>query len=149
MNVENAEPVEVTVDLVDEERDVALLSGNVSSKRSALSCKPVEIGQRLEIVGNPLGINFIHTWGRVAGAARDVDGKTVFIMDASVGPGNSGGPVFNERGEVIGVVIALITADLSPAPFPVPTTIGLAAAVPSSVICGLIEKRHRVVAPGV
>ena len=71
----------------------------------------IRVGQRVYAVGNPFG-NLIYTMSEGIISARDrvitVEGKTIttFQLTAAVNPGNSGGPVYNTSGEVIGVVTA-------------------------------------------
>lgn len=63
---------------------------------------PPEVGQRVCAVGSPLGrINEV-TCGAVTNHY-----EPMFYMDARVLPGNSGGPVFDDRGRVLGMVIAM------------------------------------------
>ncbi len=72
----------------------------------------MEVGERVYCVGNPLGeLDFSFTSGYLSALDRLIatDNYTtinMFQMDAAVNSGNSGGPVYNSRGEVIGVVTA-------------------------------------------
>lgn len=91
-----------------------LLNTNIAS--SELSCRTPKIGEPIEIVGNPLGETFIHTWGRVAGNKRSVNvGVQVvgdeFPIDAEIASGNSGGPVYDASGRVLGVASFGSSAD--------------------------------------
>ena len=71
----------------------------------------LNVGDRVLAIGNPLGeLTFSQTGGMVSSVNRaiNVDG-TPFNMiqtDTSVNPGNSGGPLFNSYGEVVGIVTA-------------------------------------------
>jgi S1-C subfamily serine protease len=58
-------------------------------------------GQHIYVMGNPLGIAATLTEGIVAKQTGDVD-----LVDVTVLPGNSGGPAFNERGELVGITTA-------------------------------------------
>lgn len=98
----------------DAENDVALL------KIEATGLQPVVIGDSDEIrvgedicaIGNPLGeLTFSLTKGVVSALNRvvttdDDESNFMFQIDAAVNSGNSGGPVFNSYGQVIGVVTA-------------------------------------------
>ncbi|MBI5532254.1 MAG: trypsin-like peptidase domain-containing protein [Deltaproteobacteria bacterium] len=65
----------------------------------------VQVGERVISIGNPLGLEHTLTDGLVS-ARRVLEGKQWIQMSAPVSPGNSGGPLFNMRGEVIGVTTA-------------------------------------------
>ena len=71
----------------------------------------VEIGETAVVIGNPLGkFGNSVTSGVVSGLDREItiDDETMILMqtDAAVNPGNSGGGLFNDRGELIGVIVA-------------------------------------------
>lgn len=100
---------------VDADNDVAVL------KIDAANLKPVTfgdsddlaVGEEAYVVGNPLGeLDFSMTTGHVSALDRlintDENSSSInmFQLDAAVNPGNSGGPVYNAKGEVIGVVTA-------------------------------------------
>jgi tetratricopeptide (TPR) repeat protein len=92
---------------VDEEGDLALLSVDIPADRA----RPLEIssvlpedGERIFVIGNPLRLEGSVSDGIVS-AVRDVPnlGKIIQIT-APVSHGNSGSPLFNLKGQVIGVV---------------------------------------------
>ncbi len=77
----------------------------------------MKVGDSVYAVGNPLGeLQYTMTGGMVSALDREItstDSSTgqsntinMFQMDAAVNSGNSGGPVFNSRGEVVGIVTA-------------------------------------------
>lgn len=72
----------------------------------------MQVGEKVYCVGNPLGeLDFSMTSGYLSALDRLIatDNYTtinMFQMDAAVNSGNSGGPVYNDRGEVIGIVTA-------------------------------------------
>lgn len=77
----------------------------------------IQVGQSAYAVGNPLGeLQYTMTTGSVSALDREIsftDSETgvsntinMFQIDAAVNSGNSGGPVYNNRGEVIGIVTA-------------------------------------------
>lgn len=72
----------------------------------------IRVGESVYAVGNPLGeLQFSMSTGSVSALDREVsssDGSTInmFQIDAAVNKGNSGGPAYNDRGEVIGIVTA-------------------------------------------
>jgi S1-C subfamily serine protease len=73
----------------------------------------VRVGDEAYAVGHPLGYVDSLTSGVISGLGRSVeanDGKTLrglIQFDAAVNPGNSGGPLLNRGGQVIGIVTAL------------------------------------------
>jgi S1-C subfamily serine protease len=73
----------------------------------------VAVGAPVVAVGNPLGLDDTTTSGVISALGRSIrgdDGRRLDDMiqfDAAVNPGSSGGPLLNQQGEVIGIVIAL------------------------------------------
>ena len=72
----------------------------------------IRVGDEVYAVGNPMGeLEFSMSTGHVSALDRvisteEAEDIPMFQLDAAVNPGNSGGPVYNTRGEVIGVVTA-------------------------------------------
>ncbi|MEZ4301824.1 MAG: trypsin-like peptidase domain-containing protein [Polyangiaceae bacterium] len=67
----------------------------------------IQVGERAVSIGNPLGLEHTLTDGLVS-ARRIYEGKPWIQMSVPVSPGNSGGPVFNMHGQVIGITTAQI-----------------------------------------
>jgi hypothetical protein len=90
----------------DAANDVAVLemSGNLGGYIFDFSDTVVSAGELLAVIGHPLGDPLTIT----AGTASRVDATLWpdFQVDASVNPGNSGGPVVRADGDVIGVMVA-------------------------------------------
>ena len=63
----------------------------------------VKVGDRCFAIGNPLGLERTTSQGDISKAARNYAGRLYIQMTAPIAPGNSGGPLFNDRGQVIGV----------------------------------------------
>jgi len=68
----------------------------------------VRPGDHVVVIGNALGILENSVTTGVISGLRDLEGYKLFQMDAAISKGNSGGPVVNEQGEVIGVTVAKI-----------------------------------------
>jgi S1-C subfamily serine protease len=64
-------------------------------------------GDPVIAIGNPLGLEDTVSNGLVS-ARRKIDGFEVLQVSAPIAPGSSGGPLFNERGEVVGVATAIL-----------------------------------------
>jgi putative serine protease PepD len=97
----------------------------------------VAVGESVMAVGNPLGLANTVTTGIVSAVDRPVstateDGDAVVTnaiqIDAAVNPGNSGGPLFNARGEVIGITSSIATLSSESG------SIGLGFAIPSNLV---------------
>jgi S1-C subfamily serine protease len=117
----------------DERRDLAVLQvGTVYPLLTAASAA-VQPGEPVVVVGAPLGLADTVTTGVVSAIRSDVPGlnSRVIQFDAAISPGNSGGPVSNAEGHVVGVAQAKIIRDDAD---------GLALAIPISEVCdGLVD----------
>jgi serine protease Do len=63
------------------------------------------VGEQIVVVGNPEGLEQTVSNGLVSGI-REVDGRKLFQISAPISEGSSGSPVFDDRGDVIGVVVS-------------------------------------------
>jgi serine protease Do len=97
----------------------------------------VRVGDRVIAIGNPLGLASTVTSGIISALHRDLMGTPYdeFIQtDAAINHGNSGGPLFNMDGEVIGINNQIFSDSASSG------SIGLGFAIPSNDLKFLIEQ---------
>lgn len=116
----------------DQRNDVALIK--VEPKGKPLVALPLgdssalQVGQKVLAIGNPFGFQSTLTTGVVGALGRTVQTSETTIIDeaiqtdAAINHGNSGGPLLNSRGEVIGINSAIYT--------PSGTTAGIGFAIP-------------------
>ncbi len=92
--------------------DIALLDAPLGAEEPELrlAADPeVKAGDRVVAIGHPYGLKFTATQGIVSNPAMREDGIPYIQHDASLNPGNSGGPLVNEAGEIIGVNTFIIS----------------------------------------
>jgi serine protease Do len=91
----------------DDRTDVALLKIQASSTLPAITIGDsgkVRVGEWVVAIGSPFGLDNTVTAGIVSAKGRDTGDYLPFIQtDVAVNPGNSGGPLINMQGEVIGI----------------------------------------------
>ena len=88
----------------------------------------VKNGERVFVIGNSLGHGTCITSGIVSDKTRNVNGKMLLMTDCAINGGNSGGPIFNEKGLVIGAVVSGITS-----------AEGMNFAIPASTVIQFIQ----------
>ena len=97
------------------ERDIAVLQSDRKPEIvvPAVMGGTVRVGDEAYVIGHPLGLGDSMSAGVISGLDRSVpteDGtvlKGLIQFDAAVNPGNSGGPLLNRTGQVVGIVTAL------------------------------------------
>jgi len=95
----------------------------------------LRLGEWVIAIGNPFSLGGSVTAGIVSARNRDINSgpyDNYIQTDASINRGNSGGPLFNLDGEVVGVNTAIIS--------PSGGSIGIGFAVPSKTVVGVIEQ---------
>jgi serine protease Do len=90
-------------------------------------------GQHVFAIGNPLGLERSVSEGLVSIPIRLIDGRLFIQTTAQISPGNSGGPLFNLRGEVVGVNNMKVSGYGAE---------GLGFAVPSETLQDFIDHRE-------
>lgn len=111
--------------------DVALVQTNGEGlKQRALECQGAAAGEAITLEGNPFNMGHVTTYGRIALANVHKQGnwQEAVLVDATVAPGMSGGPVFNRAGKIVGIVVGGVPG------FPINII------VPAQTICGLLAK---------
>ena len=96
----------------DKRTDIALLKIEVTNLQAASlgDSKKTRVGEWVLAIGSPFGFENTVTAGIVSSKSRDTGDYLPFIQtDAAVNPGNSGGPLINGKGEVIGINSQIIS----------------------------------------
>jgi len=127
----------------DAKTDLAILQVKSKKKLSFVkfgNSDQSRVGDWVVAIGNPFGFGGTVTAGIISARARYINGSYVdFIQsDASINKGNSGGPMFNMAGEVVGINSAIYS--------PSGGSIGIGFAIPSKVaepIIGQLKKFGR------
>lgn len=121
----------------DPATDIALLKVSVEGDLPDVawgSSGDLQIGEWVVAIGNPFGLGGTVTAGIVSARSRDINAGPYddFIQtDAAINRGNSGGPLFNDSGDVIGVNTAIFS--------PTGGSVGIGFAVPSDVAQRIVD----------
>lgn len=138
----DGEVLNATVVGTDEKTDIALLkveSGRPLQPLEFADSDDARVGDHVLVIGNPHGFGFSVSTGIVSARNRDFRGPyDDFIQtDAAINQGNSGGPLFNVDGEVIGVNTMII----SPGPsMGGGGSIGIGFAMASNVVSKVVDQ---------
>ena len=100
----------------DKGRDIALIKGD-SRRRVPIKLRSatVETGTTVFAIGAPFGKTFQNTLTRgVVSARRVIDGYSFVQSDASIAPGNSGGPLIDERGALVAITVSSLRTGDAP-----------------------------------
>ena len=122
----------------DDKTDLALIKVDTDRELQAADwgdSDATRIGDWVLAIGNPFGLGGTVTAGIVSARSRDINAGPYddFIQtDASINRGNSGGPMFNTDGQVIGVNTAIFS--------PSGGSIGIGFAIPSSIAHNVIDQ---------
>ena len=105
----------------------------------------MQVGDSVYAIGNPYGLEETLTRGIVSALGREIsapDGSKItgaIQTDAALNPGNSGGPLLNEEGDVIGVN-SQIASDASTADGSQPGSTGVGFAISSDTVAQAVKK---------
>jgi len=129
-------------------QDLALIrvdpSGLGLKALTLASSSSVQVGDAVYAIGNPYGLEETLTRGIVSALNREIsapDGSKItgaIQTDAALNPGNSGGPLINEQGEVIGVN-SQIASDASTADGSQPGSTGVGFAISSNTVASAVK----------
>ena len=90
---------------LDEELDIALLKiEDCNYTPCNISDISVNTGDKIYAIGNAIGQGLTIVEGIVSDSSRLVNGNTLILHSAAVNHGNSGGPLYNTNGEIVGMV---------------------------------------------
>ena len=117
----NGDSYDATLVGGEEDNDIAVLRIEVGNLQTVTlgDSDALNVGENVYAIGNPLGeLTFTFTGGYVSAKDRSVtmsDGTVMNMLqtDTAINNGNSGGPLFNEYGQVIGIVSAKLSSSSS------------------------------------
>ena len=117
----NGDSYDATLVGGEEDNDIAVLRIEVGNLQTVTlgDSDALNVGENVYAIGNPLGeLTFTFTGGYVSAKDRSVtmsDGTVMNMLqtDTAINYGNSGGPLFNEYGQVIGIVSAKLSSSSS------------------------------------
>jgi len=138
VTLNTGEELTATVVGTDPLTDLALLKIENGRNLPALEfgdSDRARVGEWVLAIGNPFGLGGSATAGIISARGRDIRSGRYddFIqVDAAINSGNSGGPVFNAAGEVIGINTAIIS--------PNGGNVGIGMAIPSNQATGVLDE---------
>ncbi len=127
-----------TIKGTDQKTDIAVLKIDTDRPLPYVSfgdSDTAEVGDWVLAIGNPFGLGGTVTVGIVSARGRDIQSGPYddFIqIDAPINRGNSGGPLFNTRGEVIGVNSAIFS--------PTGGSVGIGFSIPSAFVQNIVDQ---------
>ncbi len=125
----------------DEKVDVAVLRVKPDKPLKAVKfgdSEKMRVGDWVVAVGNPFGLGGTVTAGIISARHRNIDSgpyDNYFQTDAAINKGNSGGPLFNMAGEVIGINTAILS--------PSGGSIGIGFATPAATVIPVIDQLEK------
>jgi serine protease Do len=139
VNFSDGVTLKATLVGTDTKTDVAVLKVDPKGHRLTAvkfgDSSKMRVGDWVMAIGNPFGLGGTVTVGIVSARNRDINSGPYddFIQtDAAINRGNSGGPLFNSAGEVIGINTAIIS--------PSGGSIGIGFSIPSQLAAGVVDQ---------
>lgn len=117
---------------LDDSRDLALLflDGRNLPTVNLGDSEKIQVGERVVVIGHPQGLTHSVSEGIVSAYRENKRGVKIIQTTASASPGSSGSPLFNLRGEVMGVMVATVKSGQN-----------LNFAIPVQYVRGLLRNR--------
>jgi len=111
VTADHVEHKDVEVIAIDKARDLAVLRIRAAGQQPLAlgNAQAAGVGEHVVAIGNPLGLGDTVSDGLLSGVRDFGDGVSVLQISAPISPGSSGGPVLNDRGQVIGIATFVIT----------------------------------------
>ncbi|NRA29680.1 MAG: Do family serine endopeptidase [Parvularculaceae bacterium] len=139
VTLSNGDTLDAKLVGTDPETDIAVLKVEPSAEQRFVTFSPkadLRVGDYVLAVGNPFGLGGTVTSGIVSALGResgpDIPYADFIQIDASINRGNSGGPTFDVKGNVIGVNTAIIS--------PTGVNAGIGLAIPADVAQGVVAQ---------
>lgn len=136
--LEDGRELDATLVGTDPKTDLALLKVESDEPLPALAfgdSDSARVGDWVLAIGNPFGLGGSATAGIISARGRDIQSgpyDDYMQIDAPINSGNSGGPVFNAAGEVIGVNTAIFS--------PNGGNVGIGFAIPAKVAMSVVDE---------
>ena len=134
----NSKNYEAKIVGYDEKTDIALIKIEINKNLKPVifgDSDNIRVGDWILAIGNPFGLGSSVTAGIISAKSRDIDSGSYndFIQtDASINQGNSGGPMFNMQGEVIGMNTSIFSTTGN--------SMGIGFATPSNNIVWVVDQ---------
>lgn len=121
INLYNDSPIKGTVIKIDNNKDLALIQTKKSLPVLDINKEKISIGDEVYAIGAPKDMPYTMTKGIISALDRQIGKNSYIQLDASVNSGNSGGPLLDSNGKVIGV-ITLKASDAEGIGFAIPVS---------------------------
>ena len=140
VNIISFDEMEYSADVIgkDEMTDIALLKLNDNMNTEMVkfgNSDDIRVGNSVFVIGNPFGLGNSVSTGIISAKERNIDKGLYdnFIQtDATINQGNSGGPLFNLNGEIIGISTAIFSENGNNS--------GIGFATPSNIVKWVVEQ---------
>lgn len=139
LRFENGLVLDGSVERYDDQADIAVVFvENYDGPYARLRCDYAELGEEVIAAGNPLTEEFVLTFGRISGNAKQNDfWRSTYRIDNDIAPGSSGGPLFDLSGQVVGINVGVGEAQ---GMMRDRTYYGLSYSVPSKEVCDFLGR---------